>query len=314
MFEEALAVIRRYDRIILHRHKNPDGDALGSQIGLKELIRVNFPEKTVLMVGDPTVRYAFMNGWEPDEVPDEAYKGALAVILDSSTPDIVSDARFALAGERLRFDHHIFMGAFAETEAVDTSYESCCGLLTDFALQSGLRITPAAAEALFTGMVTDSGRFRYDSTTPRTLRLAAALLETGIDTNELYRRLYEEDPVSLKRRAHFIEKIRFTPARTAYLKNTKEEVAALGMDAFSVSRGMVGTMADLKGVSVWVNFTEADEGIFCEIRSGKYNINPVAVKYGGGGHAKASGATVPDWETADAMLRDLDRYAEEDHE
>ena len=69
---------------------------------------------------------------------------------------------------------------------------------------------------------------------------------------------------------------------------------------------MVSTMADIKGVDIWVNFTETDRGVLCELRSSRFNINPIAVKYGGGGHAKASGATVADYETAMAMLRDLD--------
>ena len=83
------------------------------------------------------------------------------------------------------------------------------------------------------------------------------------------------------------------------------------MDTFSISRGMVGTMADLRGVSIWVNFTETDRGVLCELRSNRCNINPIAVKYGGGGHAKASGACVPDRETAMNMLRDLERLQEE---
>ena len=87
---------------------------------------------------------------------------------------------------------------------------------------------------------------------------------------------------------------------------TREEFAQLGVDTFTVSRGMVNTMADIRGVGIWVNFTESENGVLCEIRSADVNINPIAVKYGGGGHAKASGATVPDRETAMAMLRDLD--------
>ena len=83
----------------------------------------------------------------------------------------------------------------------------------------------------------------------------------------------------------------------------------LGIDTFTISRGMVGTMADLKGVDIWVNFTETEEGVLCELRSSKYNINPVAVKYGGGGHQKASGATVADKETAMCMLADLNEMA-----
>jgi phosphoesterase RecJ-like protein len=91
----------------------------------------------------------------------------------------------------------------------------------------------------------------------------------------------------------------------AWIYTDAQEVRALGMDTFSISRGMVGVMADIRGVDTWVNFTESDQGVLCELRSGKYNNNPIAVKYGGGGHAKASGATVPDRETAMAMLNDL---------
>ena len=86
----------------------------------------------------------------------------------------------------------------------------------------------------------------------------------------------------------------------------REEMKELGSSEFSISRGMVATMADIKGVDIWVNFTESDEGVLCELRSNRFNINPVAVKYGGGGHQKASGACVPDRETAMAMLNDLD--------
>ena len=99
--------------------------------------------------------------------------------------------------------------------------------------------------------------------------------------------------------------LRTIPAK-ANVITTLEELKALGKDTFSISRGMVGTMADTKGVDIWVNFTESDKGVLCEIRSSRYNINPIAVKFGGGGHQKASGATVADRETAMKMLADLD--------
>ena len=85
----------------------------------------------------------------------------------------------------------------------------------------------------------------------------------------------------------------------------------MNMDIFSISRGMVGTMSDIKGIDIWVNFTETEKGVLCELRSSKYNINPIAVKYGGGGHAKASGATVKNRETAMAMLHDMELLTEE---
>ena len=306
MFEAILEKIRKYDRIIIHRHSNPDGDALGSQIGLKHILKENFPEKEIYTVGDDAKRYAFMADSTMDEIPDEAYNGALAVILDTSARSLISDDRYTLARRTVRMDHHIFCEKIADIEVIDTSFESCCGLVTAFAEESGLRLNPLAAKSLYTGMVTDSGRFRYDGTTARTFRLASLLMEQSFDTNALFRDLYADDFQSKQLKAKFILKINFTANRVAYIYTTAEEFAALSTDTFTVSRGMVNTMADIKGTDIWVNFTETERGVLCELRSSKYNINPIAVKYGGGGHAKASGATVADRETAMAMLQELD--------
>jgi phosphoesterase RecJ-like protein len=306
MFEQIFQAVQEYDRIIIHRHNNPDGDALGSQIGLKHILKHNFPHKEVLMVGDDAGHYGFMDDSVMDEVPDEAYQGALAIILDTSAKKLISDHRYPMAAKTARMDHHIFVEQIADIEVTDTTFESCCGLITAFALESGLELNSLAAKSLYTGMVTDSGRFRYDSTSSKTHRMAAHLLEQKFDTNEIYRNLYSDDFARIQLRAKFVLKIQFSPKNVAYIYTTREELEAAGADTFSISRGMVSTMAEIRGVDIWVNFTETDKGVLCELRSSKYNINPIAVKYGGGGHAKASGANVPDKATAMAMLRDLE--------
>lgn len=306
MFAAILAAIKEFDTIIIHRHNRPDGDALGSQIGMKHLILENFPGKTVYTVGDEARFFSFMTDSVMDEIPDSAYDDALAIILDTASRPLISDDRYSLAAKTVRMDHHIFCEQIADVEVVDTSYESCCGLVTDFAVECALTINPIAARSLYTGMVTDSGRFRYDGTTARTFRLASKLMEAGIDTNDLFRDLYADNLASKQLKAQFTLKIQLSAGNVAYIYTTLEEFNALGVDTFTVSRGMVNTMADLKGIDIWVNFTESEKGVLCEIRSNRYNINPIAVKYGGGGHQKASGATVADKATAMAMLADLD--------
>ena len=310
MFTSILEAIREYDRIIIHRHGRPDGDAMGSQLGMKHVILENFPGKQVYMVGDKPGFFGFMEGAEIDEIDDSMYDGALAIILDCGSTSMISDNRYTLAAKTVRMDHHIFCEKIADIEVVDTSFESCCGLITEFVSQCNLRLNPLAAKSLYTGMVTDSGRFRYDGTTARTFRLASVLMEQGFDTNALFRDLYADDFASKKLKASFILKIQFTEQNVAFIYTTAEELAALGVDTFTVSRGMTNTMADIKGVDIWVNFTETEKGVLCELRSSKYNINPIAVKYGGGGHAKASGATVADKATAMAMLEDLNNMME----
>ena len=131
-------------------------------------------------------------------------------------------------------------------------------------------------------------------------------MEQPFDTAEIYRNLYADDLARIQLKAKFILKIQFSPKNVAYIYTTREEMEALNADTFTVSRGMVGTMSDIRGVSIWVNFTETENGVLCELRSSQYNINPIAVKYGGGGHAKASGATVKNKEEAMAMLHDLE--------
>ena len=252
-----------------------------------------------------------MEGSTPDEIPDSYYEKALAVILDCGGVNMINDSRYTLAEKTIRIDHHLFTGKIADEEVIDSSYESCCGLIAQLAKESGLKLNKIAAKALFTGMVTDSGRFRYDATTSRTFALASFLLEDPFDITEVYRPLYADSYESKKLKAQFVLKIQFTSNNVAYIYTTKEEVeeyGKLGVDLFTISRGMVNTMADMKDVNIWCNFTETDEGILCELRSNLYNINPIAVKYGGGGHAKASGAKVPDKETMMAMLEDLNTW------
>ena len=309
MFEAILKCIQEFDTVIIHRHHHPDGDAMGSQIGMKHIIKENFPDKTVYTVGDEPKHFGFMTDSDMDTIPDSVYEGALAIILDTAATHLISDSRYTLAAKTARLDHHIFCEKIADEEVVDTSFESCCGLITQFAVECGLRLSPIAAQSLYTGMVTDSGRFRYDGTTARTFRLAAELMETGFDTNELFRNLYADELSGKQLKAKFTMKIQRTDSGVAYIYTDLDEFNALGLDTFTISRGMVNTMADLKGIPIWVNFTEMEQGVLCEIRSNRYNINPVAVKYGGGGHQKASGATVPDKETAMAMLHDLDVIA-----
>ena len=310
MFEQIKALIEQYPTIILHRHKNPDGDALGSQIGLRHILRDNYPDKRILTVGDMTPRYAFIAPEGMDEVTDEDYRGALAIILDTSARALISDDRYTLADQTARLDHHIFCEKIADCEVTDTSFESCCGLITACAIECGYTVSPAAAKALYTGMVTDSGRFRYDSTSAKTHRMASYLMERGFETADIYRNLYADDFANIRLRAQFVMKIRFTEKKVAYIYTTAQEMAEYGVDTFSISRGMVGVMAEIRGIDIWVNFTETTEGVLCEIRSSRYNINPIARKYGGGGHEKASGATLKNREEAMAMLEDLGQIAE----
>ncbi|MBO5682938.1 MAG: bifunctional oligoribonuclease/PAP phosphatase NrnA, partial [Clostridia bacterium] len=310
MFEKIKNLIEQYPRIILHRHKNPDGDALGAQLGLKKILMENYPEKEILAVGDMTPRYAFMLTTPIDEIEDSAYEGALAILLDSATPPLICDDRYTLAAATARIDHHIFCEKFTDEEVVDTSFESCCGMITALAMECGWQVSADAAKSLYTGMITDSGRFRYDCTSAQTFRLASFLIERPFNTADIYRELYSDDINMIQLRAKYTLKINTTPEGVAYIYTPLDEAKEYGVDTFTLSRGMVNVMSEIRGIHSWVNFTGTEDSVLCEIRSNRYNINPIATKYGGGGHQKASGATLKSRDEAMALLEDLKSLSE----
>lgn len=311
MFEAILKLIQKYPRIIIHRHKNPDGDALGSQQGLKYILKENYPDKEIFAVGDMTPRYEFMVTSPIDEIPDNYYQGALAIILDCGSKNLICDERYSLSDATARLDHHVFCEIIADAEVINTSFESCCGMIAAMAMECGWQVSQEAAKSLYTGMITDSGRFRYDCTTSQTFRLASFLMERQFDTSDIYKNLYADDLSMIKLRAQYVLKIQVTNEGVAYIYTPFDEANSYGVDSFTLSRGMVNVMSEIRGIHSWVNFTETDNGVLCEIRSNCYNINPIATKYGGGGHQKASGATLKNKDEAMALLEDLKKLSGE---
>ena len=311
MFEKIHALIEQYDRIIIHRHKNPDGDALGSQLGLYHMIKDSYPEKEVYTVGDLTPRYSFMLTRPMDEISDEMYNGALAIVLDTSAKALIADERYTTATATARMDHHLFVEKICDEEVVATSYESCAGLVAAMAMECGYTVSDVAAKVMYTGMITDSGRFRYDSTSSETFRVASFLMERKFQTGDIYKNLYADDLSMIQLRAKFALKIQMATPKVAYIYTERSEAEGYGVDTFTISRGMVNSMGEIRRIESWVNFTETADGVLCEIRSNTHNINPIAVKYGGGGHQKASGATLGNREEAMALLSDLIAQTEE---
>ena len=183
-------------------------------------------------------------------------------------------------------------------------------MITALAMECGWQVSADAAKSLYTGMITDSGRFRYDCTSAQTFRLASFLIERPFNTADIYRELYSDDINMIQLRAKYTLKINTTPEGVAYIYTPLDEAKEYGVDTFTLSRGMVNVMSEIRGIHSWVNFTETEDSVLCEIRSNRYNINPIATKYGGGGHQKASGATLKDRDEAMALLEDLKSLSE----
>lgn len=306
MYNKFLKLITDFDTIVIYRHSRPDGDALGAQLGLREILRTNFPNKKIYAVGDTSARYDFIGEMDKDVDFGFTYLG---IVLDSAERVLISDDSYQKARKLIKIDHHIFREKFGNLEIIDDSYESCCGLVANICFKLKLIVNADAARCLYTGLVTDSGRFRYDSTSSRTFDIASKLLTRNFDVQEIYSNLYNEDLENVLLRAKYTLKMKFTPQHVAYIHTTKAEALEETVDLGNFTRSIVNTMSGIKGIDIWVNFTEDvnSDNVFVEIRSSKYNINPIAVKYGGGGHAKASGATIKSVSMIKDMLDDLDK-------
>ena len=191
---------------------------------------------------------------------------------------------------------------------VDNSYESCAGIIGDFIRKTDLVLTKDAAAAIFLGMVTDSGRFRFSSTTSKTFEIASYLMSAGIEIDDIYNSLYVDSLENVRLRAKMALKFEVLSTGVAYLINNYEDVCSLGVSTYQISRGMIGIMSGIEGINVWATFTENENGeVFVELRSNKVNINQVAVKYGGGGHLQASGATVKGLDVVPHIIKDLEK-------
>ena len=299
-----LEKIKQYQTIIIHRHKRPDLDAIGSQVGLKLLLQSNFPTKNIYVVGDVnTMSYLA----SMDDISDTSYQHALVIITDVSVSHMVSDIRYSLAQDIMIIDHHENDTDIQHVSVhyKDTSFNSACEMVIDFAKKFKLDLSSEAATYLYGGMVTDSGRFLYLKNPERTFLLASYVSSFNPNIQSLYDYLYTE-PLSKKLLKQQFSSFELTEENVAYRINPKELIASTKEDFQTISRGMVNLMAGIEEVLIWGSFSEDENGQYvAELRSREIPIVDVAKKYGGGGHLQACGATLHNLEQVKQLIQDL---------
>ncbi|MBE6917150.1 MAG: bifunctional oligoribonuclease/PAP phosphatase NrnA [Ruminococcaceae bacterium] len=291
-----LQKIKEYDRIIIMRHFRPDGDAIGSTKGLWTILRDSFPEKEIYLLNEDYSNHLAFLGGESEPIPDELYADALCIVLDTGTIDRASSKKHALCKEIVKIDHHIDHNPYGDLSWVEDFRSSVCEMVVDFydTFKGELVLSKEAATYLYAGMVTDSGRFRFDSVTGDTLRLAAILLDAGIDTEVLFANLYLKEFEQFKFQAHIYDAMRITENGVAYVYVDRAMQEKFGLSPEDASAS-VGYMEKIKGCLCWIAFIEApteEKTIRVRLRSRFAHINTIAENHHGGGHACASGATV----------------------
>jgi phosphoesterase RecJ-like protein len=305
MFNQILEEIKKYNRILIHGHIRPDGDCYGSQFGLKAIINENFPEKEVHVVGDTSDFVSFLGTPEKATILDEMYNDALVIVVDCGSAERVSDQRYQTGANVIKIDHHIAQTHYGNLVYVEEEAPSCCQIVTKFALECGLRLNKEAAFALYTGIVTDTGRFRFRGITSETFMIAAKLLEYGVEVDVLDNYLSIETLQTIKLKGYVLENREFTENGVVYIKMPREIINKYGVtDEEAASQ--VGLIGGIEGYPCYCLFIEYPNEVRIRIRSRGPRVDKLANKYSGGGHEKAAGARLSSWDELAAFVADFD--------
>ena len=285
---QILEKIKAYNTIIIHRHMKPDPDALGSQVGLKTLLEHHFPEKTIKVVGfnEPTLTWLA----KMDQVEDTDYQGALAIICDTANRPRIDDKRYEQADFTIKIDHHPNDDIYGDLSWVDTSSSSASEMIALFAEATKLELSDYAAKLLCAGIIGDTGRFLYPSTSARTLRIASQLREHDFDYAELMRKMDTMSFKIAKLQGYVYDHLEVDENGAARVILTQEILKKYDVtDAETAA--IVGAPGRIDTVSLWGIFVEQADGHYrVRLRSKFVPINGVAKEHDGGGHPLASGA------------------------
>ena len=291
MKDQLLALIEKYDSIVVFGHINPDGDCFGSQVGIKEIILENFPNKKVFIAGTGIKRFYKRLG-NVSNVDAELISKSLAIIVDCSAFNRLEVSLAANAKAHIIFDHHLPSHDTIDCpRIIDNSKIAASEIIAEWALENNLVINKIAAEALFLGITTDSGGFKYKNTSSSTFVIASKLVATGFDFEGMYDVLHTSYEIDLKLQGFILSHYKKTKTGFIYNIFTRNDLKKLGLES-NAAASRVNTLSNIEGYPVWGSFTEYPDGFFrVELRSKGFPIVSVALLFGGGGHANACGIT-----------------------
>jgi bifunctional oligoribonuclease and PAP phosphatase NrnA len=311
MKEQILEAIENYETIIIHRHVRPDPDAYGSQGGLAEILKASYPEKNIYTVGaeEPSLNYLR----RLDSISDDTFKGALVIVCDTANAERICDERYRLGEQLVKIDHHPNEDPYGDLQWVDTSASSTSEMIYEFYLtfkEQGLKMSDEAARLLYAGIVGDTGRFLYPSTTNKTFAYAGELIHYNFSRTELYDKMYELAPNVVKLNGYILQNFDLLENGAAKVVMKREL-----LDQYSVKPSeaslLVSELGNVRGIKAWVFFIEEEDQIRVRLRSKGPVINTIARNYNGGGHPLAAGASIYSWDDVDRVLADLIKACEE---
>ena len=307
---EIFKQIKKYNKIIIHRHQRPDPDAIGSQVGLGEILKASFPYKQVYLVGKHIPGFDWIGTM--DDISSATFDDALVIVTDTANAPRIDDRRFNNGDKLIKIDHHPNDEPFGDLMWVQPAASSCSEMIYDFyqRFADELTLPKKAAHALYAGSIGDTGRFLYPATTPRTMLVAGALMAAGADAAAISRR---EDEISLpvaRLSAYVYEHLTILDHGAAYVVLTDEILKKFGLTEAGTS-AVVSLPGRVKSVSAWAVFVQQEDDHYrIRLRSKGPVINELAKHHDGGGHPLASGAKAKDEAEIKQVIAELDQLTQ----
>jgi bifunctional oligoribonuclease and PAP phosphatase NrnA len=292
--------IRAGDRFLLTTHENPDGDALGSLLGMHRILEALGKDSVMFLTAKEfplPVEYRFLPLEEVFHEPPADIADRVVIFLDCGNIDRMP-VDFLQNGDNkvINIDHHHDNTRFGTIDLVDVAASCTAEIVFDLAEMLEVRLTPEMANALYVGLVTDTGKFMYENTDARSHRMAAGLIEAGVQVNEVYRRLYEHAPIEkLKLLARALEGVTLLDdGRLAVTYISTEDYAVTGAGE-ALTEGIIDHLRTIDGTRVAAVVRDQPDNeraarkVSMRSTDGQVDVSAIARVNGGGGHRRAAG-------------------------
>jgi phosphoesterase RecJ-like protein len=292
--------IRASDRFLLTTHENPDGDALGSLLGMHRILEALGKDTLMFLAAKEfplPVEYRFLPLEEIFHEPPADIADRMVIFLDCGNIDRMP-LDFLEDGDNkvINIDHHHDNTRFGTINLVDVDASCTAEIIYDLSGLLDVQLTPEIANALYVGLVTDTGKFMYENTDARSHRMAAGLIEAGVGVNEIYRRLYEHAPIEkLKLLARALEGVTLRDGgRLAVTYISTEDYAVSGASE-ALTEGIIDHLRTIDGAVVAAVVRDQPETgraarkVSMRSTDGRVDVSAIARHHGGGGHRRAAG-------------------------
>ncbi|KXT78410.1 3'-to-5' oligoribonuclease A [Streptococcus sp. DD11] len=310
LYHDILRKIKEHDTIIIHRHMRPDPDALGSQAGLQKLLQYHFPQKTVKVTGydEPSLTWLA----QMDQVADADYEQALVIVCDTANTARIDDSRYATGAFLIKIDHHPDDDVYGDLSLVDTTASSTSEMIALLAFENQLDLGEEAARLLYAGIIGDTGRFLYPSTSVRTFEVAARLRQYPFDFSGLARKMDAITWPIARLQGYVYDSLEMDQNGAARIILSQQLLQELRLSDADTS-AIVGAPGRIEDVQLWAIFVEQPDGHYrVRMRSKSIPINEIAKKHHGGGHPLASGANAFSKEEVDQIYAELQDLAKKE--